>query len=152
MIVHMTNENKDLIDFELSQKKRKNGKNKRNLEKNALKAMKNKVLQYLTKEELLLVKYKFYFCLSNEAISKKLNISSQAVGKRYRKLEKDIEQIINKYLELYANEEMLTDKEKDIFELYFLYRLSYTEIAKKVGISRNLVSQTIKGITYKINS
>ncbi len=149
MIVHRTNENKDLIDFEINLQ---NCKIENSIEKNALKAMKNKVLSYLTKEELMLVKYRFYACFTDEEISKKMNISRQAVNKKFKKLSLDIEQIINKCLELYANFEMLNEKEKYIFELYFLYRLNYTEIAKKVNMSRNLVSQTIKGIIYKINS
>lgn len=143
--VHRTNNNKDLIDYEISR-----SKNENNLELKALKAMKNKILSFLTQEELMLIRYKFYMCLTAEEISKKMNISRQAVDKKINKLSMDINQIIDRYLELYSNIEVLNDKEIQIYKLFYLYRLNYLAISKKLKVSRHTIAKSINEINYKL--
>ena len=54
----------------------------------------------------------------------------------------------NNLYDLYGN--FLTDKQKDIFTLYYLENLSMQEIADLKHVSKSLVGKTIKDVNNKL--
>ena len=46
---------------------------------------------------------------------------------------------------------LLTDKQRDYFEDYYFNNLTLQEIADNNGVSKNLVSKTLKSIVEKLN-
>ncbi len=54
-------------------------------------------------------------------------------------------QRINQLLDIYEN--MLTDKQKEIMSMYYVYDLSLSEIAQETNVSRTAVFDLIKRTT-----
>lgn len=55
------------------------------------------------------------------------------------------------YIELYEiYKSLLTEKQKEIFEMHFVLDLSLSEIAEEKGITRQNVSDTIKNAKVKL--
>ena len=48
--------------------------------------------------------------------------------------------------------ELLTDKEKEIFEDYYQNDLSLSEISEKNNVTRNAIHKTVKNVEDKLNN
>jgi len=57
--------------------------------------------------------------------------------------------LINLY-DIYKN--LLSDKEKNIFEDYYFEDLSLSEIAQNLSVTRNAIFKTLKTVEEKINN
>ena len=57
-------------------------------------------------------------------------------------------QRINNLLDLYKD--LLTDKQQEVMDMYFLYDLSLAEIAEEQGITRASVLDTLKQASKKL--
>ena len=55
---------------------------------------------------------------------------------------------INNLLELYKD--LLTKKQQEVMDMYFLYDLSLAEIAENNSISRNAIHKSIKSSSSKL--
>ena len=56
---------------------------------------------------------------------------------------------INNLLDLYKD--LLTDKQQEVMDMYFLYDLSLSEIAEENNVSRAAVQKTVKNVLEKLN-
>lgn len=59
-------------------------------------------------------------------------------------------QRVNSLLDIYGN--ILTDKQKEIMEMYFHYDLSLAEISENLNVSRNAVHDLIKRTTKSLEN
>lgn len=48
-------------------------------------------------------------------------------------------------------EELFNDRQREYFEEYYFNNLSLSEIAEKLGVSRNAIHKVIQGIEEKLN-
>ena len=82
--------------------------------------MQKKIFTYLTADEKRLMKLAYEDCLGTEKIANEFKCTQQAVRNRLKKLDIDIEKIIDAILSDYK--EVLTDEEATIYEYYNCYR------------------------------
>ncbi len=147
-VVHRTNENTDLIDYELYKNRSQDDWAK--YTRPALLKMKEIVLTYLSEDELRLLMYKYTYCLSTTKISQILALSPSTVIERLQKLSDNIQKIIIKYLILCNNKDKLTEDEYAIFEYVYLYRYSISDVSIKINKSRKYIYNTLNEITQKL--
>ncbi len=144
---HITENNQDMIDFTVNSINSNYASNK--YSRKALKALKDKIIEYLSGEERKLLYMIYIDSLSVEQIADKLNFTQNNVHKKIRKLKKDIKQI-GDALVLY-DLSVLTADEKIVYEQYFCYRKSIQSIAIMLGKDRRIISNEIKIIKTKLN-
>ena len=142
--VHITENNRDIIDFTINSRY---ASNKSDLK--ALRALKNKVIEYLSGEERKLIYMLYSDNLSINEIAEQFNISHNHVHKKISKLKDDIKKI-GDALVLY-DLSVLTAEERILYEQYFCYRKSIQSIAVMQNKNRHIVSNEIKIIKAKLH-
>ena len=144
-LIHITEINKDIVGYRLA---RNQNFKSNNITKRALIAMQKKIFTYLTADEKRLMKLAYEDCLGTEKIANEFKCTQQAVRNRLKKLDIDIEKIIDAILSDYK--EVLTDEEATIYEYYNCYRYSLSEISKLIGKNRKYISGKLKIIDLKL--
>lgn len=144
-IVHITDENRDIIDYKLYMNDKIISNN---LTKKALIAMKNKIFSYLNDSEKKLMYLAYADCLSSEKISIELNITPQTVRHRLKKLNKRIDKIIESMMSGYRQK--LVPDEILIYEYFYLYNFSIKQLADKLNVDRKDVSNKLNIINLKM--
>ncbi len=146
-LIHITEINKDIVGYRLA---RNQNVKSNNITKRALIAMQKKIFTYLTSDEKRLMKLAYGDCLGTEKIANEFKCTPQAVRNRLKKLDIDIEKIIDAILSDYK--EVLTDEEATIYEYYNCYRYSLSEISKLIGKNRKYISGKLKIIDLKLTN